>query len=75
MLRGRLPISAALPYSWYDTPNIRIVTISDFEDFCKIQKMTVLKKFAITIDNGENPRKVTFCPDLLGEYGMFLLSK
>ncbi len=75
MLRGRLPISAALPYSWYDTPNIRIVTISDFEDFCKIQKMNVLKKFAITIDNGENPRKVAFLPDLLGEYGMFLLSK
>lgn len=28
---GRMPSSKALPYEWYDTPNIHLATIRDFE--------------------------------------------
>lgn len=34
-LHGRLPVSGALPYEWYDTPNIHLVTIKDFRDLCQ----------------------------------------
>ena len=33
-LRGRMPVSNMLPYSWYDTPNIHFCTIKDFESLC-----------------------------------------
>ncbi len=33
-LRGRMPVSKVLPYSWYDTPNIHFCTVKDFEDLC-----------------------------------------
>jgi methionine biosynthesis protein MetW len=28
---GRMPVTKALPYEWYDTPNIRVGTFADFE--------------------------------------------
>ncbi len=31
VLRGRMPVTARLPYEWYDTPNIRVGTFKDFE--------------------------------------------
>ena len=32
LLRGRMPVTKDLPYSWYDTPNIHFCTIRDFVD-------------------------------------------
>lgn len=32
ILRGRMPISRAMPYQWYDTPNLHLATARDFED-------------------------------------------
>ncbi|SMG16410.1 homoserine O-acetyltransferase [Fibrobacter sp. UWB13] len=34
MLHGRMPISKELPYEWYDTPNIRVLTLKDFYTLC-----------------------------------------
>ena len=31
VLRGRMPVSKALPYQWHNTPNVRVLTIEDFE--------------------------------------------
>ena len=35
MLHGRMPKSKELPYEWYDTPNIRLLTVKDFHTLCK----------------------------------------
>lgn len=35
LLGGRMPNSPALPYHWYDTPNIHLFTIADFQALCK----------------------------------------
>lgn len=32
--RGRMPVSEALPYQWFDSPNVRFFTIADFEALC-----------------------------------------
>ncbi len=32
ILRGRMPVSREMPYQWYDTPNLHLATIADFED-------------------------------------------
>jgi methionine biosynthesis protein MetW len=31
ILLGRMPVSKSLPYDWYNTPNVRVLTIADFE--------------------------------------------
>jgi methionine biosynthesis protein MetW len=70
---GTLPVSRALPYAWYNTPNIRLITIADFEGFCQEQGFCILERIALFIGDGARPRRIRFCADWLGEYGMFLL--
>ena len=35
LLNGNIPVTAPLPNSWFETPNIHICTIRDFEKLCK----------------------------------------
>jgi len=68
--RGRVPVTASLPYQWYDTPNLHFLSINDFKDYCKGKGITIEQSFFKT-DN----RKVKVLPNLLAEYGYFLLLK
>jgi len=36
-----------LHYNWYDTPNIRILTLDDFAEFCQVKGITVHKVVAL----------------------------
>jgi methionine biosynthesis protein MetW len=52
---GRMPVTKALPYQWYDTPNIRVSTYADFEVLARKQGLTILDAFGI--QNGEVVRR------------------
>ncbi|HWU40330.1 MAG TPA: methionine biosynthesis protein MetW, partial [Candidatus Acidoferrum sp.] len=41
--RGKAPITSSLPYRWYDTPNVRFLSISDFREFCRGKNLRVLE--------------------------------
>lgn len=45
--KGRMPKSKMLPFSWYDTPNIHLLTIEDFFDFCKERNIKIKKSVYI----------------------------
>ena len=34
LFRGHLPVNPQLPFEWYDTPNIHVVTLKDFQALC-----------------------------------------
>ena len=65
---GRMPVSKTLPYQWYDTPNVHLCTINDFDQFCKNHKIRILERCVIT-----NSRTVHFMPNLLGNLAMYRL--
>jgi methionine biosynthesis protein MetW len=44
---GRMPNTEALPYSWYDTPNIHLCTIDDFGALCGELSVTIERKIAL----------------------------
>jgi methionine biosynthesis protein MetW len=69
MLRGKVPVTAALPYPWYDTPNLHFLGIADFQAYCK-QRNIRIQAAAFVRKNGE----VRVLPNLLAETGLFLLS-
>jgi methionine biosynthesis protein MetW len=46
-LGGRMPMSAELPYQWYDTPNVHLFTIADFESFCSDHGVRVLERIVL----------------------------
>lgn len=45
---GHMPKSKMLPYEWYNTPNIHLMTINDFYEFCKKRNIKIQKSFFIT---------------------------
>ena len=65
---GHMPVSKDLPYQWFDTPNVHLCTINDFDKFCKNHKITVIERKVIT-DSVE----VSFMPNLLGNLAMYRL--
>ena len=43
-MNGRMPITKDLPYEWYNTPNINLLSISDIEKMCEREKVNILHK-------------------------------
>jgi methionine biosynthesis protein MetW len=66
VLLGHMPVSRDLPYQWYDTPNVHLCTLHDFENFCRDQNVTVLQRSVMT---GE--REVSLLPNLLGSTAVY----
>ena len=44
LLNGVMPVSKSLPAKWYETKNIHLCTIKDFEELCFEKKITIKKK-------------------------------
>lgn len=40
--QGKAPITKPLPYRWYDTPNVRFLSVTDFREFCAEKNLRVL---------------------------------
>lgn len=71
LLKGRMPVSKSLPYEWYDTPNLRCATISDFEELANQVGLEVLECVALAEDGSP----VTVLPSLRGSLAVFRLKK
>ena len=65
---GHMPVSKDLPYQWFDTPNVHLCTINDFDQYCKNHKISVIERKVITEGN-----EVNFMPNLLGNLAMYRL--
>jgi methionine biosynthesis protein MetW len=63
---GNMPVSDNLPYNWYDTPNIHLCTVADFESFCAVHGVRILER--IVIRDGSI---VTLLPNLLGSLAVY----
>ncbi len=48
---GHMPKSKVLPFEWYDTPNIHLLTVNDFYKFCKKREIKILKSIYMTNAN------------------------
>jgi len=61
VLSGYMPVSEVLPYQWFDTPNIHLCTLGDFERFCRQHGANILER---RIMNGDH--QISFAPNLFG---------
>ncbi len=76
LLTGYAPITRQLPYEWYNTPNIRVITLKDFRKFSKEVGFKILKEVAINSRSYDrNGRFIKFMPDLYATYGIFLIGR
>lgn len=52
-IRGRMPVSSFMPYTWYNTPNIHFCTVKDFEDLCRSKDIRILARNVVGSTNGQ----------------------
>ncbi|WP_201535117.1 methionine biosynthesis protein MetW [Psychrobacter ciconiae] len=78
-LKGLMPVSEALPYEWYDTPNIHLCTFKDFEALCAHHNIQILSRFAVS-DSTRNPNPlmktlIRQAPNLLADVAIYRVTR
>lgn len=69
-LGGHMPISKSLPNDWYDTPNIHLCTLKDFERLCHQQGIHILQR--TVVDHAHRTSLgMRLLPNLLGEIALY----
>lgn len=68
--QGQVPVTKSLPYKWYNTPNLRFLSLRDFRSFCREKGITIRK--ARYLAEG---REVSLCTNLFADMGIFVLSR
>lgn len=68
--RGRMPVTEALPYQWYNTPNVRLCTIRDFEVFCQQIGVQILERRVLDRQHQQSWLNA-LAPNLFGEVALY----
>jgi methionine biosynthesis protein MetW len=76
LLSGYAPVTRQLPFEWYNTPNIRVITLRDFRKFSREVGFDILQEVAInTNGHSKKGNRVAFLSNLRATYGIFLIGK
>jgi methionine biosynthesis protein MetW len=68
LIQGQMPVSKSLPYEWYNTPNIHLCTIKDFDDFCAKNKIGIKERLILS-----HGKPIHVMPNLMGALAMYRL--
>ncbi|MEE9252663.1 MAG: methionine biosynthesis protein MetW [Thermodesulfobacteriota bacterium] len=75
LLYGRMPKSNALPFEWYETPNIHLTTVLDFKRLCRAEGLKTIREVYIAASDPIPSVLVNMFPNLLAEVAVFVLRK
>lgn len=73
-LRGRMPVTRSLDNHWYDTPNIHLCTLADFETLCADKHIRVLQRAAVDYSH-RSSYIIERLPNLLAEIALYRFQK
>jgi len=73
-LRGRMPVSRFMPYTWYDTPNIHFCTVDDFEQLCADKNIQIMQRSIVDEQNRTSTLVRTF-PNMFGLTARYHISR
>jgi methionine biosynthesis protein MetW len=62
---GRMPVSETIPYQWYNTPNIHLCTLNDFDALLTSHGARITSQMVM-----HQGRRITFLPNLLGSLAL-----
>jgi methionine biosynthesis protein MetW len=76
LCHGIAPKNDQLPYSWYDSPNIRVITLKDFRKFAHDVGYNILKEIAISTNPASSEgRIVRYFTNFRATYGIYIIAK
>lgn len=73
-LGGHMPVTKSLPHSWYNTPNIHLCTLQDFENLCKELGIRIIKRRVVDSKHKHRWLSKIF-PSLFGEIAIYHITK
>ena len=73
-LTGKMPVSNALPYDWYSTPNLHLCSLKDFESLCKKLNIRVIER-KLSDSNGRSSFLMKIFPNLFTEVALYKLKQ
>jgi len=72
--KGKMPVTRSLPYEWYNTPNIHLCTLGDFEDLCRKLNIRILQ--SSVVNYAQQPSAIIrLWPGLLGEIAIYHITR
>lgn len=74
MLKGRMPVSKTLPYTWYNTPNIHLCTFRDFEALCRRKALRILNRTVVDMQYRDS-FLMRLWPNLFGETAIYHVTR
>jgi methionine biosynthesis protein MetW len=76
LLKGMAPKSEELPYNWYDTPNLRVITLKDFRRFARDVGYRIVEEIAVkAVAHAGSGSVIHRLTDLRATYGIFIIEK
>ena len=75
LFKGKMPKSKMLPFEWYDTPNIHLLTVRDFFDYCEKRDIKISKSILTRRGKIVNSRLRRTFADIFAEEVIFVIHK
>ncbi|MES0326805.1 MAG: methionine biosynthesis protein MetW [Gammaproteobacteria bacterium] len=70
-LGGYMPVTKSLPNRWYDTPNIHLCTVQDFEIFCRQHGIKILERTFVDHTHSRSSLMMKLFPNLFSEIALY----
>lgn len=70
LFNGRMPVSDLLPNGWYNTPNIHLCTVADFENLCQQRNILITRRSVVDRQHRATAG-ARLWPNLMGETAMY----
>lgn len=71
---GRMPVTSSLPNTWYNTPNIHLCTLKDFEDFCRDKGIEIIERTVVDHSH-KSSIMMSLLPNLMGEVAIYRIRR
>ncbi len=70
-LKGIMPVTKNLPNQWFNTPNVHLCTLNDFEDLCQKHNIQILQRTVVDHSHRKGSWLMNLFPNLLGEIAIY----
>lgn len=70
-LKGVMPVTKNLPNQWFNTPNVHLCTLNDFEVLCKKHNIKILQRSVVDHSHKQGSWLMNLFPNLLGEIAIY----
>lgn len=75
LIKGVSPKTTAIPYDWFDTPNIRVITINSFRDLCRKEHIRIAAESPLFHSSALRCIFPRIRSNLFSQQGLFVLEK